>query len=80
MRVTKNARVVFRFPTCLIANFITAGIIRRSLRKKGVSLSRKQTRAVIKEFKRYKRSHKDWNLVEVFTPSGSLTDTVEVKL
>ena len=70
-------KMVLRFPTGLVINRLTAGIIRRSLKKKGIHLSRKQTVLLIKELKRYKKTHRDWNLVEV-TESG--TNSVIIKI
>ena len=80
MRITKNRRVIFRFPTCFIANCFTLGAIRRKLKKNGIILSRKQTKAAVKGLKRYKKSHEDWNLVEVFSPRGDIVDIIKVKI
>ena len=80
MRITRNMRSVFRFPTCLIVNRLTAGIIRRSLNKQGIRLPKKLTKKLIKEFKRYKRHHDEWNLVEIYTPRGDIVDIVNIKL
>ena len=77
MRITVNDRTVFRFPTCLIINTLTAGIIRRKLKKYKLILTRKQTMRFIKELKRYKKSHSDWYLVEASEKNG---DTVRVKI
>ena len=60
-----DTKLVLRFPTGLILNRLTAGIVRGSLNKQGVTLTRKQTVLFIKELKRYKKTHRDWNLVEV---------------
>ena len=60
-----ETKLTLHFPTSLVLNRLTAGMVRRSLKKKGVRLTRKQTVLFIKEFKRYKREHGDWNLVEV---------------
>ena len=72
-----NTKLALHFPTGLILNRCTAGIIRRSLKKKGIHLSRKQTVLFIKELKKYKKKHRDWNLVEV-TESG--TNSVIIKI
>ncbi len=77
MKITLNTRNVFFFPTGLIANRFTAGIIRRKLIKKGIRLTRKQIGLFIKEFKQYKKNHTDWNLVEVENKDGY---TVKVKI
>ena len=65
MRISVNSKTVFRFPTCLIVNRLSVGILRRKLRKNGLKLTRKQTALFIKEFKAYKKEAPDWNLVEV---------------
>ncbi len=60
-----ETKLALRFPTGLILNRLTAGIVCRKLKKEGVTLTRKQTVLFIKELKRYKRKHRDWSLVEV---------------
>ena len=77
MTIEKNARTLFLFPTCLIVNRLTAGLIRRKLKKDGINLTRRQTRLFIKEIKRYKKNHADWVLVEIKTENG---DLVTVKI
>ena len=77
MKITINTRTVFIFPTGLIMNRFTSGIIRRKLKKEGIRLTRKQVSLFINEIKRYKKSHADWNLVEVDSKDG---DRVTVKI
>ena len=77
MKISVNTRTVFRFPTGLMANGLTAGIIRRKLKKAGILLSRKQTARLIKTLRQYKKTHADWNLVEVDSQNG---DTVRIKM
>jgi len=77
MKIKINTRVVFRFPTGLIVNRFTAGIIRKRLKKEGVRLTRKQTLQFIKGLKQYKKEHTDWNLVEVNSQNG---DTVTIRI
>ena len=60
-----ETKLTLHFPTALVLNRLTAGIVRKSLKKQGVRLTRKQTVLFIKELKRYKKTHRDWNLVEV---------------
>ena len=60
-----KSKMVLRFPTGLVINRLTAGIIRKSLKNKGIHLSREQTVLFIKELKKYKKTHRDWNLVEI---------------
>ena len=50
------------------------------MKKNGIILSRKQTKAAVKGLKRYKKSHEDWNLVEVFSPRGDIVDMIKVKI
>ena len=69
--------MTLRFPTGLILNRLTAGIVRKELEKEGILLTRKQTILFIKELKRYKKKHRDWNLVEV---EGSDEDSVIIKI
>lgn len=77
MKITVNNRTVFRFPTGLAVNRLTVGIMRGQLKKHGLSLTRKQTVLFVKELKRYKKHHPDWNLVECSEKDG---DTVIVKI
>lgn len=80
MKISINSgdtRLVFRFPTGLVLNRLTAGIVCRRLKKEGIHLTRKQTVLFIKELKRYKRTHRDWNLVEI---EGSDEDSIIVKI
>ena len=71
MKIKENERTVFVFPTRLIANRFTSGIVRKALKKRGVALTRRQTRLFIKELKRYKKTHTEWKLVEVYEKSGN---------
>ena len=72
-----DTKFVFRFPTGLVFNRLTAGIVCRKLKKEGINLTRKQTVLFIKELKRYKKTHRDWNLVEV---SENDTNSVIIKI
>ena len=80
MKISINSgetKLVFRFPTGLVLNRLTAGIVCKKLKKEGIHLTRKQTVLFIKELKRYKRTHRDWNLVEI---EGSDEDSIIVKI
>ena len=59
-----QSKLVLRFPTGLVLNCLTAGFVRKELKKEGIHLTRKQTVLFIKELKRYKKKHREWNLVE----------------
>lgn len=76
MRVTVNTRTVFRFPTGL-ANHVMARTVRRKLKKEGIKLTRKQISLFLKELKKYKKSHADWNIVEIDSKKG---DVVRIRI
>ena len=65
MKVTVNSNTVFRFPTRLMVNGITASIVRKKLKKSGILLTAKQTRRLVRELFKYKRTHSQWNIVEI---------------
>ena len=70
MKVRVNDKTVFMFPTRLAVNRLTAGFIRRKLRQEGVKLSRKQTVRLIRVFRKYRRKHPEWTLVEATEAGG----------
>ena len=72
-----NTKFTLRLPTGLVLNRLTAGIVRKELKKEGITLTRKQTVLFIKELKKYKRAHRDWNLVEV---TENDTNSVIIKI
>ena len=72
-----ETKLTLRFPTGLVLNRFTAGIVRKQLKKEGIHLTRKQTVLFIKELKKYRRHHRDWNLVEV---SENDTNSVIIKI
>lgn len=77
MEITVNTRTVFRFPTGLIANRFSAGLVRRKLKKEGIRLTRKQTSLLLKALRRYKKDHAEWNLVEIDSQDG---ETVRIRI
>ena len=66
-----NTKFTLCFPTSLALNRCTAGMVRRELEKEGIHLTRKQAVLFIRELKKYKRRHRDWNLVEVTENDGN---------
>ena len=70
MKVTINDRRSFRFPTWLVVNDFTAGILCRKLKKQGLNFTRKQIAVCIREIKRYKKDHAEWNLIEAEDADG----------
>ena len=72
-----DTKLTLRLPTGLILNRLTAGIVCRKLKKEGIHLTRKQTVLFIKELKKYKKKHRDWNLVEA---SENDTNSIVIKI
>ena len=77
MKITINDRRSFRFPTGLVFNYFTAGILCRKLKKCGLHLTRKQIVVCIREINRYKKSHAEWSIVEFEGKDG---DCVKIKI
>jgi hypothetical protein len=77
MRIKRNNRSIFAFPTGLMLNYVTAGIFRRKLKKQGVRMTKKQARRLIRGIRKYRRHHKEWCLVEVIRENG---DTFGIKI
>ena len=75
MKIKVNGKTVFRIGTVFAARTV-AFFYRRSMRKEGIKIKRKQTRAIIKELKAYKKSHPDFMLVDVSKPSGESVNVI----
>lgn len=71
MRIKKNKHTVFLFPTRLILNNFTAGIIRRKLKKDGINVTKKQILPIIKEIKRYKKRNSNWIFAQINEKNGN---------
>ena len=71
----KNIKLLF--PTGLLLNNITAIFVHRAMKKKGISIRIGHLRTLMKVLKRYKRKHKNWNLVEVNSSDGNY---VQIKI
>ena len=71
----KNFRLTL--PTGLVLNRFTALFIPRFLKGKGIKIDRAKGVAFVKCLNRYRRSHKDWVLVEVESIDGTF---VKIKL
>lgn len=69
--------VRLRIPTGLVFNRFTAAAVSKEMGKYGVKLSPGQARILMKELKKYRRTHPDWVLAEVHSSDG---DYVLVKL
>jgi hypothetical protein len=71
MIIKKNNHTVYLFPTRLILNNFTAGIIRRKLKKDGINVTKKQILPIIKEIKRYKKRNSNWIFAEINEKNGT---------
>ena len=71
MRIKKNNHTVFLFPTQLILNNFTAGIIQRKLKKGGINVTKKQILPIIKEIKRYKKRNSNWIFAQINEKNGN---------
>ena len=58
------------FPTALLCNRFSAFLVRRSLKKEGITLTKNQTAGFLKALKQYRKTHPDWTLVEVTHADG----------
>ena len=77
MKIKVNNRTVLLFPTSLVVNRFSAVIFRKKLKNEGIHITQKQLLLCLKEFKRYKRKHPDWDLIEVSEKDGT---TVTIKI
>ena len=73
----KGKKRVLRFPTGLFCNRFAAMLLRRSLKKKGVTVTRKQTSHLLKVLKQYRRTHPEWELIDLRDKKGQ---RVQIKL
>ena len=73
----KDKTRVLRFPTGLFCNRFAAMLLRHSLKKKGVTVTRKQTAHFLKTLKQYRRAHPEWELADIRDQKGR---RVQIKL
>ena len=71
MIIKKNNHTVYLFPTGLILNNFTAGIIQRKIKKDGINVTKKQILPIIKEIKRYKKHNSDWIFAQINEKNGN---------
>lgn len=64
-------------PTGLLLNRVTASVLPRAFSEMGLKLSQQQARNLISALKHFRKTHKDWVLVEVHSADG---DEVLIKL
>ncbi len=64
------------FPTGLILNRLSVHFMSKGLAKKGVPMTRGQMLPMIKALNQFRRSHKDWKLVEVQSADGEYVEII----
>lgn len=64
MKITVNTRTIY-FPTFLVVNRVTVGMICRWLKKQGILLTKKEFLFLSKELRLFQKQRGDWNLVEI---------------
>lgn len=70
----EDADLHFALPTGLLINRMTAHCVPGMLQKNGLSVTPEQAVAFVKAFKKWKRQHKHWNLVEVQCADGTFVE------
>lgn len=70
--VKSGGRTNFRLilPTGLAMNPVTAALMPKMMEQNGITITAGQARAFFRAVKAYKKTHPDWNLVEVESTSG----------
>ncbi len=70
--ITENGKETVRLslPSGMIFNRLTASFISSSLKSYGVTVTKRQTAALLKELNRFRRQHPGWVLCEVERPNG----------
>lgn len=70
--ITENGEETVRLslPSGMIFNRLTASFISSSLKSYGVTLTKRQAAALLKELNRFRRQHPEWVLCEVERPNG----------
>lgn len=70
----KGTNLHITIPSGLFLNRLSARFMSSKMGKYGVSMTRKQMLALIKEINRFKRHHKGWKLVEVQSADGEYVE------
>ena len=74
----RNERSIrLRLPSGLILNRLSATIVSTALKEEKVNISAESLNILFREIKRYKATHPEWKLVEVYNNEGK---TVEIRL
>lgn len=70
MKENGKETVRLSLPSGMIFNRLTASFISSSLKSYGVTVTKRQTAALIKALNRFRRQHPGWTLCEVERPDG----------
>lgn len=73
---TMGNDVNLNLPSGLFMNPVTAAVLAKVLKKHGVELPRKQISEFMKLAQDYKKTHPEWKLVEVDSPSGEHVEII----
>ena len=65
------------FPSGLVLYSLSARFLPKYLEEQGIHITREQALMFIKELNRFRKSHRDWKLVEVQDADGEI---VEIRL
>ncbi len=70
-------RVKLRFPTAVLGWYPARKWLCSMMRDKGVNITPKQVKTMVKALRQYKRSHRDWKLLEAESSGG---DRIEIRI
>lgn len=72
VRIMENGEETVRLslPSGMIFNRLTASFISSSLKSYGVTVTKRQAAALLKELNRFRLQHPGWTLCEVERPDG----------
>ncbi len=77
VKQSQGKDIFIPLPSALVFNRFTAGYLAKQMKENGFRMDKGQARALIKALNRYRRTHRDWVLVEVESADG---DHVLIKL
>ena len=68
---TNGKSIKISLPNFLALNGITVGILSGKLKEYDIPIHRQTLMAIVRDVRKYKRRHKDWNLLEVTSADGT---------
>lgn len=72
MQIKVYKAMDLRLPTALALNGLTAMVFAPKLRQQGHDISAAQLRVFFREIRRYRRTHPEWDLVEVLSDGAEM--------